>query len=135
MITSIHTVAIHCKVLLWYNGREMAYATKKPPCPLVENQAGCIQSALCVLGDKWTPLLIGQLVSGQKTFGELELVLTGISPRTLSARLDMLQKDEIINKNQYNAHPPRYKYELTEKGAELQEVLEKMASWGEKYQD
>ena len=112
----------------------MAYTTKKPACVAVEPKAGCIQSALCILGDKWTPLLIGQLVSGQKTFGELELVLSGISPRTLSARLEMLQNDKIVTKNRYNDHPPRYKYELTSKGSELQEILTCMASWGEKYQ-
>lgn len=113
----------------------MAFNTVKPACSQVEPKAGCIQSTLCVLGDKWTPLLISQLVSGQKTFGELETVLNGISPRTLSARLEMLQKDKIIKKNQYNERPPRYKYELTSKGAELQEVLAGMAAWGEKYQN
>ena len=92
-----------------------------------------MQATLCVLGDKWTALLLGQLVSGQKTFGELEKLLNGISPRTLSARLEKLQDNDIIRKNQYNDHPPRYKYELTTKGTELQQVLEGMVKWGEKY--
>jgi len=137
MIGSIRTVTTHCKVLSCYNdteGLNMTYTAQKPACTAVEPKAGCIQSALCILGDKWTPLLIGQLVSGQKTFSELELVLSGISPRTLSARLNMLQKDEIIVKKKYNARPPRYKYQLTDKGFELQDILTCMASWGEKYQ-
>ncbi len=112
----------------------MSFDTLKPPCEKVEKRPGCIQAALEILGDKWTPLLLGQLVSGQKTFGELELKLTGISPRTLSARLSKLEEQEIIVKNKYNAHPPRYRYDLTEKGLGLQEVLKKMADWGEKYQ-
>ncbi len=111
----------------------MSFDTLKPACSTIETRPGCIQAALEILGDKWSPLLLGQLVSGQKTFGELELMLTGISPRTLSARLEKLLDQEIIKKNQYNAHPPRYKYELTEKGTGLQEVLLKMADWGEKY--
>lgn len=111
----------------------MAFDTLKPQCSKLEKRPGCIQAALEILGDKWTPLLLGQLVSGQKTFGELELMLTGISPRTLSARLTKLEDEGIIKKNQYNAHPPRFKYDLTEKGRGLQEVLQQMADWGEKY--
>jgi DNA-binding HxlR family transcriptional regulator len=111
----------------------MSFDTAKPVCTSVENRAGCLQSALAVIGDKWSALLLGQLVSGQKTFGELETELDGISPRTLSARLTKLEQAEIIVKNQYNSHPPRYKYDLTKKGKELQEVLQNMATWGEKY--
>jgi DNA-binding HxlR family transcriptional regulator len=111
----------------------MAYDTLKPQCSKLEKRPGCIQAALAILGDKWTPLLLGQLVSGQKTFSELELMLTGISPRTLSARLSKLEDEGIIQKNQYNVHPPRFKYELTQKGTGLQEVLQQMADWGEKY--
>ena len=111
----------------------MSFQTTKPPCEKLESTAGCMQATLCILGDKWTPLLLGQLVSGQKTFGELEQGLSGISPRTLSARLEKLQQSAIITKNQYNTHPPRYKYVLSEKGQELQGILEDMVSWGEKH--
>jgi DNA-binding HxlR family transcriptional regulator len=111
----------------------MSFDTPKPLCSSLEKRAGCLQSALGILGDKWSPLLLGQLVSGQKTFGELEVMLDGISPRTLSARLTKLEQAEIIVKNKYNDRPPRYKYDLTEKGRGLQEVLQDMANWGEKY--
>lgn len=111
----------------------MAFTTPKPACEKVEKKAGCIQNALCVLGDKWTPLLVGQLVTEPRTFGDLEVMLSGISPRTLSARLEKLQDDGIIVRKQYNAHPPRYKYHLTQKGEGLQEILTKMAEWGERY--
>ena len=111
----------------------MSFDTIKPPCSSVESRPGCMQAALEIIGDKWTPLLLGQLVSGQKTFGELEQMLTGISPRTLSARLNKLDEELIIKKNKDNAHPPRFKYDLTDKGKGLQEVLIQMAEWGEKY--
>ena len=112
----------------------MSFNTVKSKCEKVENRAGCIQAALAILGDKWSPLLLGQLVASEKTFGELELKLNGISPRTLSARLKKLCDENIIKKNKYNSHPLRYKYELTTKGRELQDALKQMASWGEKYQ-
>jgi DNA-binding HxlR family transcriptional regulator len=111
----------------------MSFITPKPQVEKVEKKAGCIQAALCILGDKWTPLLVGQLVTEPRTFGDLETMLAGISPRTLSARLDKLQDDGIVVRRQYNAHPPRYKYHLTEKGQGLQEILSKMADWGDKY--
>lgn len=103
------------------------------PCNKVEKRAGCIQAALNILGDKWSPLLLGQLIEGAKTFGELELYLGGISPRTLSARLEKLIENEIVHKNLYCKHPPRYRYELTEKGRELQSILKAMGDWGDKY--
>lgn len=111
----------------------MAFITPKPQVQKVEKKAGCIQAALCILGDKWTPLLVGQLVSAPMTFGDLETALAGISPRTLSARLEKLQNDNILERRQYNAHPPRYKYHLTEKGEELQKILHAMADWGARY--
>lgn len=111
----------------------MAFTTIKPPCETIETKPGCIQKALQILGDKWSPLLIGQLVAGAKTFGDLEIQLAGISPRTLSARLVKLEEDKIVTKKQYNAHPPRYRYELTDKGVALTKILVEMADWGEKY--
>ncbi len=102
-------------------------------CTKVEKRAGCIAAALNILGDKWSPLLLGQLIEGSKTFGELELVLAGISPRTLSARLEKLAENEIVLKNLYCKHPPRYRYELTQKGKELQNILSAMGDWGDKY--
>lgn len=107
--------------------------TVRPVCTQVETKPGCIQAALEILGDKWSPLLLGQLVDAERTFCELELLLNGISPRTLSARLDRLEKEGIVAKKQYCSHPPRYKYILTEKGYDLRTILAQMAAWGEKY--
>ena len=111
----------------------MAFSTAKPACQKLESRPGCIQAALQIIGDKWSPLLLGQLLDGDKTFGELETQLAGISPRTLSNRLDKLQLEGVISKERYCAHPPRFRYHLTEKGMGLQEILSKMAEWGETY--
>ena len=99
----------------------------------IEKKPGCIQAALRILGDKWTPLLLGHLVEGKKTFSELSADLPGISPRTLSARLANLESKGIIEKFQYCEHPPRYKYGLSEKGRGLRSILVQMATWGNKY--
>ncbi len=111
----------------------MKSTTVNPIVNKVEEKPGCIQAALAILGDKWSPLLLGNLVEESKTFGDLSGALPGISPRTLSARLDGLEACGIIAKKMYCQHPPRYKYELTKKGKDLRDILTQMATWGQKY--
>ncbi len=98
------------------------------------NKPGCIQATLRIMGDKWTPLILRELSRGPLTFSSLEASLESISPRTLSQRLDMLENEDILEKRLYCEHPPRFKYVLSAKGAELLDILAKMAEWGEKYQ-
>lgn len=100
---------------------------------VTEKRPGCIQAAIEVIGDKWTGLLLRELTECPKTFGELETQLVGISPRTLSQRLEKLETDQITTRSLYCEHPPRYKYALTQKGSDLKSVLSSMAAWGEKY--
>ncbi len=100
-----------------------------------QDQPTCIQTTLRIMGDRWTALILRDLSDGTNTFSCLEVSLKGISPRTLSQRLDMLLCEGVIEKQQYCKHPPRSKYVLTEKGSELQSVLTKMAEWGAKYHE
>ncbi len=99
----------------------------------LESKPGCIQRTLQVLGDRWTSLIIRDLSKSPATFSSLEASLPGISPRTLSQRIDMLESEEIIKKKCYCQKPPRFEYELTKKGEDLQKVLAQMAKWGAKY--
>lgn len=99
----------------------------------IEKSPGCIQNTLAIMGDKWTPLIIRDLSAAKAKFGDLETSLAGISPRTLSQRLDKLEKEHIIERRLYCEHPPRYTYELTRKGIELQEILVKMSDWGARH--
>ncbi len=94
---------------------------------------GCIECTLSIIGDKWTPLIIRDLTVAGSSFCQLEKSLIGISPRTLSQRLNKLEEEDIINKSLYCEHPPRYRYELTKKGKELQIVIQQMANWGSRY--
>lgn len=95
--------------------------------------SSCLQNTLTIIGDKWTALLLDEISAYPRTFSELELALSGISPRTLSQRLAKLDSESIIQKKQYCKHPPRFRYELTEKGLELKEVIAKMADWGSRH--
>lgn len=88
---------------------------------------------MAILGDKWTALIVRELTSCTAGFCDLEKSLDGISPRTLSQRLDKLEAEGILERDLYCARPPRYKYGLTPKGQELQAILRKMSDWGTRY--
>lgn len=99
----------------------------------IEKQPGCVAEALCIMGNKWTALIILELANGPCRFTTIESKLSGISPRTLAQRLDFLKEKDIISKQSFNEVPPRVVYTLTEKGNDLIHILKSMAEWGNKY--
>lgn len=99
----------------------------------LEPRVGCIASAMEIIGNKWTALILRDLASGPKRFSELEKSVGKINPRTLSQRLDDLERHDIVTKQSFNEVPPRIEYSLTKKGQDLIPVLKQMADWGTKY--
>ena len=99
----------------------------------LEPKIGCIASAMQIIGNKWTALILRDLTTGPKRFCELEKSVGGINPRTLSQRLDDLEEYGIITRQSFAEVPPRTQYELTDKGTDLIPVLKQMAAWGEKH--
>ncbi len=99
----------------------------------MEPKVGCIATAMRIIGNKWTALILRDLFSGPKRFCEFERSVGNINPRTLSQRLDDLEAEGIITKRSFAEVPPRTEYALTKKGEDLQPILEQMATWGNKY--
>ena len=99
----------------------------------LEPTSGCIAGAMEIIGSKWTALILRDLCGGNRRFSELEKSVGSINPRTLSQRLDALASHNIITKKTFAEVPPRIEYSLTQKGRDLQPILEKMADWGTKY--
>lgn len=83
-----------------------------------------------IIGNKWTPLIVRDLASGQKRFSELERSLRGISPKTLSERLKKLEVCEVVDRRCFAEVPPRVEYTLTAKGHALLPVIESMRQYG-----
>lgn len=108
-------------------------APDQPATAPLESRIGCIAAAMEIIGNKWTALILRDLTTGPKRFGQLEKSLAGISPRTLSQRLDDLEEHGIVTKQSYAEVPPRCEYDLTEKGHDLLPILQQMAVWGDKY--
>ena len=93
---------------------------------------GCVQAATDIIGDKWTPLLLRFFLNEDTVrFCQLQDLAGGINPRTLSARLDSLERSGIITK--LSAGGNRCEYSITEKGLGLLPILRDMQAWGEKY--
>lgn len=101
----------------------------------LEPKVGCIASAMEIVGNKWTALILRDLAAGSSRFSGLEKSVGNINPRTLSQRLDDLEAHGIITKQAFAEVPPRTEYTLTKKGEDLIPVLEAMATWGNTYYD
>ena len=83
-----------------------------------------------IIAAKWTPLIVHDLSEGPRRFTGLENACPGISPRTLSERLDMLERQGVVIRRSYPESPPRVEYELTEKGRALLPVIREMRRFG-----
>lgn len=94
-----------------------------------------IAQTLNIIGDKWTLLIVHEIMLEDKSYNELLSKLTGIASNLLSGRLKSLEEDGIIKGELYQKHPPRYKYTLTEKGRDLEDVFNSIILWGSKHLD
>lgn len=94
---------------------------------------GCVKAATEILGDKWTPQLLRFFINEEVVrFCQLQDLVGGINPRTLSARLLSLEGHGIIQKIIHD-DTSRCEYRLTEKGSELLPILQDMETWSVKY--
>lgn len=94
-----------------------------------------VEKTLNIIGKKWAVLIIRDLLTGTKRFGELLASLEGISPRTLSARLVELEQDQVIRKKTFDEMPPHVEYSLTARGRALHTILDDMSRWGAHQKD
>ena len=93
-------------------------------------RSGCpIATSLDVFGDRWTLVIIRDLVTGKSRFGDFLKSPERIPTNVLTDRLLRLEEFDLIEKKPYQAHPARYEYKLTQKGAELLPVLQSICRW------
>lgn len=91
-----------------------------------------IARTLDVMGEPWSPLVLRNIYVGITRFDQLQQNL-GISRKVLAERLRWLTENEVLERRQYSARPPRHEYVLTAKGLELFQVLMVMVAWGDKW--
>jgi DNA-binding HxlR family transcriptional regulator len=99
----------------------------------MEAAEGSLADALAALGDRWSLLIVRALLDGPKRFGDLEAEVPGIAPNVLAARLRKLADHGLISAQPYSERPPRFSYELTDAGRELEQPLRLLAAWAERH--
>jgi len=96
-----------------------------PPCP--------VEVSLLMIGDKWKVLILRELLTGTKRFGEIRESINGISQKVLTEKLREMESDGLLVRVAYAEIPPRVEYSLTELGETLGPVLDALKEWGEMY--
>lgn len=91
--------------------------------------------AVELIGRRWTGAIIRLLLPGPKRFNELLAAIPGVSDRLLTERLRELEATRIIRREVQSGAPVRVLYELTPRGRELQEALDAVARWAERWID
>jgi DNA-binding HxlR family transcriptional regulator len=86
-----------------------------------------------LLGDSFSILIVRDLLVKPRRFGDLERSLSGVSSRTLSNKLKMLEEELLIARTEYKTHPPKVEYRLTRKGEAFHGVVDAMRAYGKKY--
>lgn len=91
-----------------------------------------VAKALEVVGERWSLLIVRTIMHGNRRFSEMQESL-GIARNVLSARLERLIDEGILERRAYSESPPRYEYFLTQKGLDLWPALIALLHWGERY--
>lgn len=102
--------------------RVVAASIRRSRCP--------VSCTLDLLGDRWTLLVVRDLVFGKRRYGDFLESPEGIPTNILADRLKRLVETGIVQSRQYSEHPPRLEYALTAKGTDLRPVLRAMVDWG-----
>lgn len=98
-----------------------------PACP--------VEVTLMLISDRWKVLILRDLLSGTKRFGELKKSIGSISQKVLTSNLRSMEEDGLLTRKVYAEVPPRVEYTLTELGKSLRPILCAMQQWGLEYQE
>lgn len=96
-----------------------------PACP--------VEITMGLIGEKWKVLIVRDLLTGTKRFGELKKSITGITQKVLTTNLRQMESSGLVKRKVYPEVPPRVEYSLTETGLSLKPILDSMVEWGNEY--
>jgi DNA-binding HxlR family transcriptional regulator len=97
-----------------------------------DSQVCSIAGALEVVGERWSLLIVRNVMLGLRRFDEIQENL-GIARNVLQTRLTRLIDHGVLEKRLYQEHPPRYEYRLAEKGLDLWPTIVALMQWGDRY--
>ena len=97
-------------------------------------RSGCpIATTLDFVGDKWSLVIVRDMVNGKARFGEFLESPEGIPTNILADRLKRMEGNGLISKKPYQERPRRFAYGLTEKGLSLLPVVQSMCLWANRH--
>lgn len=105
---------------------------QRHPASDVPGRPCSIAAALAVVGVRWALLAIREINFGNHRFDQIARN-TGAARDILAARLRSLEDAGVIYRRQYQKHPPRYEYHLTEAGTGLRSTLNALRAWGDRW--
>jgi DNA-binding HxlR family transcriptional regulator len=97
-----------------------------------DNQVCSIAAALEVVGERWSLLIVRDIMLGLRRFDAMQAHL-GIARNVLHTRLTRLIDHEVLEKRLYQERPARYEYRLTEKGLDLWPTIVALMRWGDSH--
>jgi DNA-binding HxlR family transcriptional regulator len=87
--------------------------------------------ALDVVGDRWTLLIVRELLAGPRRYTDLHADLPGVSTDVLASRLKDMERDGLTTRRRLPPPGAAYVYELTPRGRRLLPVLQALGTWGQ----
>jgi DNA-binding HxlR family transcriptional regulator len=99
-----------------------------------ENQICSVADALEVVGERWSLLIVRDVMLGLRRFDEMQAHL-GIARNVLQTRLTRLIEQGVLERRLYQERPKRYEYRLTEKGLDLWPTVFALMRWGDTHGD
>jgi DNA-binding HxlR family transcriptional regulator len=94
-----------------------------------------LADAVARVGDRWSLLIVEELLAGPRRFNDLHEAIAGLAPNILSQRLKHLERERVVLARPYSERPPRFEYELTAAGRGLAGALRLLAHWGARGSD
>ena len=94
---------------------------------------GPVETTLTLISDKWKVLILRDLLTGTKRFGELRKSIGTVSQKVLTSQLRQMEESGLLTRKVYAEVPPRVEYTLTEFGYSLKPIMDAMWAWGENY--
>ena len=98
-----------------------------PACP--------VATTVGLIGNKWKLLIVRDVLTGPKRFGELRKSLEGISQKVLTDNLRSMEEDGILTRTVYPEVPPRVEYALSALGETMRPIMKAMEEWGMEYKE
>ena len=107
--------------------------TSRSPVPFDSAYCPKFQTAVELIGRRWSGAIIRAMLAGSVRFGDVLSRVPGLSDRLLSERLRELESAGIVSRAVYPDIPVRIEYRLTEKGLELQQIVEAISGWADRW--